>query len=211
MRKVAATDDHPLVVDGLKTLFDKAPGYEWAGGFYSALETLDKIAHVQPDLLFLDVALPDEDGIITCQKAKAMLPGIKIIAITSFSEVAIVKNMINKGADGYLLKTAGPDLILKAAGEVLAGVQFLDPEVQSLIVADSLSQKRGKSFVPRLTRREQEVLRLIAHEMTTPQIADKLCITSKTVESHRMNILQKLGAKNMAGLVRVAIEKGLIS
>ena len=199
MKKVAVTDDHPLVVDGLRILFNKSSQYEWAGGFYSGHETMEKIVLVQPDLLFLDVALPDGDGISLCQKIKSTLPKIKIIAITSFSELAIVKSMMHKGADGYLLKTAGHELILKAAAQV-----------QNLIVADSLNQKRTVGFIPKLTRREHEVLQLIADELTTPEIADRLCINHKTVESHRMNILQKFGAKNMAGLVRAAMEKGII-
>ncbi len=210
MKKVAVTDDHPLVVDGLRILFNKSSQYEWAGGFYSGHETMEKIVLVQPDLLFLDVALPDGDGISLCQKIKSTLPKIKIIAITSFSELAIVKSMMHKGADGYLLKTAGHELILKAAAQVLENMQFLDPEVQNLIVADSLNQKRTVGFIPKLTRREHEVLQLIADELTTPEIADRLCINHKTVESHRMNILQKFGAKNMAGLVRAAMEKGII-
>lgn len=210
MKKVSVTDDHPLVVDGLRTLFSKSSAYEWAGGYYSAQETLAEIANAQPDLHFLDVALPDEDGISICKKIKSMLPQIKIIVLTSFSEVAIVKSMMHKGADGYLLKTAGHELILEAAKQVLDGAQFLDPEVHSLIVADSLNQKRPRSFIPKLTHREHEVLQLIACEMTTSEIADKLCINHKTVESHRMNILQKFGVKNMAGLIRTAMEKGLI-
>lgn len=210
MKKIVVTDDHPLVINGLQSLFEGLPDYEWMGGFTSGKETLEKIPLLQPDLLFLDVALPDADGISLCKEIKAALPHIKIIALTSFADVAIVRNMIAKGADGYLLKSADQDLILQASQSVLSGKQFLDPDVQQTLIASSLHQHQQTGFLPRLTRREQEVLHLIADEMTTPEIADKLCINHKTVESHRMNLLQKLGVKNMAGLIRVAVEKGLI-
>ncbi|MFP4092674.1 MAG: response regulator [Cyclobacteriaceae bacterium] len=210
MIRIAVADDHPLVIDGLAGLFRNHPAYEWIGGFVTGKECLEKIRQCQPDLLFLDVALPDADGVTLCKELKEQLPAMKVIALTSFAEVAVVKNMLARGADGYLLKSADHKLILEAVEKVMSGQQFLDPEMQKMIIADSLGHKPRAEFIPRLTRREQEVLRLIAEEMTTSEIADRLYINHKTVETHRMNLIQKFGVKNMAGLIRAAMEKGLL-
>jgi DNA-binding NarL/FixJ family response regulator len=210
MIRIAVTDDHPLVVDGIRGIIEETPQYTWFGGFNTARATSEGLNLEQPDLLFLDINIPDLDGISLCAELIKAYPQLKIIALSSYSELPMVKKMLAQGARGYVLKTAGREVILTAMEQVLNNSQYLDPEIEKAIVSSSLNGKRQREFIPKLTRREKEVLRLIIEEYTTNEIADKLFLNHKTVESHRMNLIQKLGAKNTAGLVRIALEKSLL-
>ena len=137
--------------------------------------------------------------------------GRHIIMITGLTQPAIVKSAMRTGAAGFMLKNIQKDEILKGLGTVLSGETYIHNEIQQLIVADALYHHRpAKDYLPKLTRREKEVLELIMKEMTTQEIAESLFISVNTVETHRASLLQKTGAKNIAGLVRAAIEKGLV-
>jgi DNA-binding NarL/FixJ family response regulator len=135
---------------------------------------------------------------------------MKVVMLTSFEETALVKTAIRNGADGYLLKDASEQDFLSAVESVLKGEQYIQKNVQDLMLKEAMGQKKDTSYIPKLTRREKEILQLIVDEKTTQEIADTLFLSVSTVETHRMNLISKLGVKNVAGLVKLTLERGLL-
>ncbi len=172
--------------------------------------TLEGLSKQQPNILLLDINLPDGNGIDFCKQLMGLYPKMRIIALSSFSEIAFVKRILGNGASGYLLKNTSKEELVDAFRTVSEGGQYLQRDIQKKLLQSSLGQRRTASFIPKLTRREKEVLTAISAELTTQEIADKLFICVKTVETHRMNLISKLGARNSVGLVRIALEKGLL-
>jgi len=162
------------------------------------------------DVLLLDINLQEDDGVVLCKKYKKEFPDLKIISLTSFSQVSFIKAMLRNGADGYLFKNVNQEELILAIETVYSGERYLGKEVNESLIQDGLhTKRRNSSFIPKLTRREKEILSLIVDEHTNQQMADKLFISLSTVETHRMNICAKLGAKNTAGIVKNAIKFGL--
>ena len=135
---------------------------------------------------------------------------MKVVMLTSFEETALVKTALRNGADGYLLKDAAEQDFLSAIENVLKGEQYIQKNVQDLMLKEAMGQKKDTSYIPKLTRREKEILQLIVDEKTTQEIADTLFLSVSTVETHRMNLISKLGVKNVAGLVKLTLERGLL-
>lgn len=212
MIRFAILDDHPLVVEGIQSLFRTDEQVQPAWGTTSVQTCERLLAEVPVDVLLLDIHLDGADGIRLCRAYQHRFVGLRILMLTSYCETALVKTALQNGASGYLLKNAGYDELLTGICTASRGERYLPPQVQNFLLADALGQTSQQSitYFPDLTRRESEVLQLIVAELTTPEIADRLFITPKTVETHRMNLLQKLGARNTAGLVKIALEKGLI-
>lgn len=209
---IAIADDHPLVINGLKTVLKQFPQrfsllWEATNG-HEVLKNLEE--GVAPQVLLLDVQMPGKDGLETCKEIHQRYPHIHIIALTNFEDLFYVKSMMANGAQGYLLKTADIDVLLKAIETVSEGEDFFDEAIKQKLIQDSLSGKRKTGLAPLLTRREKEVLKLIINECTNAQIADALFLSLRTVEKHRTSLLQKLHVKNTAGLVKEAITKGLV-
>ena len=135
---------------------------------------------------------------------------MKIIMLTSFEETALVKTALRNGANGYLLKDATEQEFLAAVEVVLNGEQYIQKSVQELMLKEAMGQKKDTTYIPKLTRREKEILQLIVDEKTTQEIADTLFLSVSTIETHRMNLISKLGVKNVAGLVKLTLERGLL-
>jgi DNA-binding NarL/FixJ family response regulator len=209
---IAIADDHPLVLNGLKTVLNQfANRFQLLWEATNGKEVLQNLeSFFLPDVLLLDIQMPEKDGMETCKIINQKYPTIRIIALTNFEDVFYVKNMMKNGAQGYLLKTADIEVLLQAIETVYEGEEFFDEAIKSKLIQDSLFGKRRTGLTPLLTRREKEVLKFIIDENTTLQIADKLFLSLRTVEKHRTNLLQKLGVKNTAGLVKEAITKGLV-
>jgi DNA-binding NarL/FixJ family response regulator len=207
MIRVAITDDHLLVIKGLEELMRHLPGIVVVGSYLSIVETRNRIALDLPDMLFLDLNLPDGDGVTFCRELHGLYPNLKIIALTSFDRVSMVKGVMRNGASGYLLKNTSPEEVQEAIQTVDRGGQYLSPVLREAVIRSSLGQKMAGA--PDLTRREKEVLELIVHGCTTQEIAEKLFLSVKTVEAHRSHIMDKLGVRNAAGLVKAAIDQGL--
>jgi DNA-binding NarL/FixJ family response regulator len=209
MIKVAIVDDHQIVIEGIKILLDKHPDIVLEQTFNNLT---DFYAELNPaiNLVLLDINLPDGNGIDACKTIVQKYPNLKIIALTSFEESAFVKQILKNGALGYLLKNTDKKELTEAIDLVYKGFRYLPAPIQEMLLNDSLGKNSSKNLIPKLTSREKEVLELTSQEFTTEQIATKLFISNKTVESHKSNLFQKLGVKNSAGLVRVAFEKGLI-
>ncbi len=210
MIRVAITDDHLLIIKGLKELLSQLPDITLAGTFMTVEETRAGLSLVNPDVLLLDLNLPDGDGMLFCKEIKKDYPKLNVLALTTYNQAVLIKNVMRNGASGFLLKNTSLDELHDAIQTVHQGQQYLQQEVKHILLQHMIGEKRQQhTFQPVLSRREKEILQLIVNEHTTQEIAAKLFISIKTVESHRTHLMDKLGVRNLAGLVKVAIEKGL--
>lgn len=211
MIKVAITDDHFLIINGIKDLLSTIDGVSFAGGYLSAEATREGLQNTPADVLLLDINLPDGDGIHLCKELLKAHPDLKVVALTTYNQNVLVKNMMRSGAMGYLIKNTSKEELREAIFAANAGEQYVQADVKEALLRDALGSSRQRTtFRPTLTRRESEVLKLISEEMTSQEIAEKLFISPKTVETHRLNLLQKLGVRNTAGLVKEALHQGLL-
>lgn len=208
--KIAIADDHELIIRGFESMLQTFTDCTLIFTALSGESLLDQLARQQPDILLLDIQLPDQNGVDLCKIISGKYPAVRIMALTNLEETHYVKKMLRNGASGYLLKSADPATLLKALDTLSKGEQFIDDRLQKMLLAESITGKKKNTQVL-LTRRETEILRLIAEEYTNQQIADKLFISLRTVETHRLNISQKLNVKNTAGLVREAYLRNLVS
>ncbi|MAO07191.1 MAG: DNA-binding response regulator [Alteromonas sp.] len=208
MIKVLIVDDHKMVIEGMKLLLQNHPEIDVTDTALSGEEGIEKLETVNPDVILLDINLPGLNGIETCKKMIELQPNVKIIAISMHKESSLIKLMLSNGAKGYVLKNAGQDEVIEAITQVYQGKTYLDDTVNEIIVntVTKASKKSQQSPFPSLSRREKEILELILEEHTTQEIAEKLFISFGTVETHRRNMLIKTGARNTAGLVRIALE-----
>jgi len=207
MIKVLIVDDHKMVIEGMKLLLQNQSEIEVVGTALNGFEGIEKMQEVNPDVVLLDINMPEMNGIETCKKMLKITPEVKIIAISMHKESSLIKLMLASGAKGYVLKNAGQDEVIDAIKEVYKGKVFLDDTVNEIIVGSiAKSNTKQSSPFPSLSRREKEILGLIIDEFTTQEIAEKLFISFGTVETHRRNMLIKTGARNTAGLVRIALE-----
>ena len=210
MIHVFIIDDHQMVIDGLELLLQHNKSIKVVGTATSGEEGIKTLPKVNPDVLLLDINMPGINGIDTCKALLKEFPNLKVVAISMHKESSLIKMMLSNGAKGYVLKNAGQEEVIKAIETVYNGKMYLDQTVNDIVVNSVVSNsKKKQSPFPSISRREKEVLQLILDEHTTQEIADKLFISFGTVETHRRNMLIKLGAKNTAGLVRIALEYGL--
>lgn len=202
--RVFITDDHYMVIEGIRSLLEGEPSIEWIGHAMNANSCLAFLENNQPDVLLLDINLPDKNGIELCKEILTNYPNIKILALSSFDQLSYITRIIESGAVGYLLKNAGKEEIIEGIKSVMAGEKFLSAEAKKVM-------KNAKNIdFPVLTRREKEVLQQIADGMTNNQIAEKLFISPTTVDTHRSSILSKFDVKNTANLIKKAMEFGLL-
>jgi len=207
MKRIFVIDDHPMVLEGLKMLLGNIEGLVVSGTAENAYQALELLKMSLPDVILCDINLPDTNGIDLTKQIKDLYPSVKILGLSTFNERSYITRMMQNGASGYLLKNAAKEEILEAIDAVMAGKKYLSFEV-----TDMLLQNPAEAAAPIaiLTRREKEVLGLIAEGLTNPEIAEKLFVSPLTVDSHRKNLLHKLQAKNTAALVAVAVKNGLI-
>lgn len=209
---IVVLDDHLLITEAIEKITADNPAYVFSGGFHR-FSDLQK--HIQqegvPAFLLLDINLNGEDGIALCKQLSKQYPTLKIIMLTGLTQAAIVKNAIKNGAHGFMLKNMQRAELWECLHQVKNGSTYLHKEIEKILLQNSLDIKKPETgYIPKLSRREKEVLELIMQEMTTQEIANALFISVNTVETHRSGLLSKLGAKNIAGLVKISIEKGLL-
>jgi DNA-binding NarL/FixJ family response regulator len=201
--KLLIVDDHRILVAGLKKLFENSATVQVTGVAFSGKECRSAIIKELPDVILLDINLPDASGIDLCKEIKSQHPEIKIVALSSFNEYAIVRRMLENGASGYVVKNAMPEEIKMSIEMAANNASFLCEEI------DLLMRKRSKNPIW-LTPREKELLKLIVDGFTNHEIAEKMFLGVETINSYRKNLLIKLGAKNTAILVRMALEEKLV-
>ena len=210
MIKVAICDDHTMVLRGIETMLEDSDMIIITATYNLGKQLLAEIDNNLPNVLLLDINLPDSNGIELCRELIKKHPQLLIIGLSNYSETGFIKNMLRNGAKGYLLKNTDKQELILAITTVHKGGTYLPRNIQDILLNESIGNPSQISFIPKLTRRETEVLHLIAKEHTNQEIAELLFISTKTVESHRNNLIQKLGVRNTAGLIRVALEKGLL-
>ena len=212
MIKILIADDHKMFVDGIESILAEEDDIEVTAKCYDGAAVFEHLDDV--NLLLLDVNLPKMNGIEVCKKLFEVKPDIKVLALSMFNEESFVTEILNNGAQGYILKNTGRIELLKAIRTVFSGQSYFSEAVTQTImkslVKNNTKPSDKKLNIPKISRREKEVLQLIVEEFTTQEIANKLFISLKTVESHRSSLLAKLNARNTAGLVRIAIENNLI-
>lgn len=202
--KVFIVDDHYMVIEGIRSLLQNEKDIEWTGHATHAASCLAFLQHQLPDVILMDISMPDKSGIDLCREVKEKYPSVFIIGLSTFNQQSFIQKMMDNGASGYVLKNATKEELLEGIEAVMKGKIYLSDEA-----AQSL-RKNSNSETPVLTRREKEVLELIAEGMTNNEIAAKLYIGVTTVDTHRKNLLTKLEAKNTASLVRLATQLQLI-
>jgi DNA-binding NarL/FixJ family response regulator len=207
---IAIADDHLLVINGLKAMLEKFDTMPVLFAATTGEDLLDHLTRHQPDVLLLDIQMPDISGIDLCKTVHKRYPAIRIIALTNFEQSSYVKQMVRNGAAGYLLKNIDGKTLVKAIETVMQNKPYIQEQIQHNMLNEALSGTKVTSGGVSLTKREVEILGLIAREHTNQQIADQLFISVRTVETHRVNLTQKLGVHNTAGLVKEAYKRGLI-
>lgn len=203
MITVHITDDHKMLVEGLCSSIGESEVATVSGVSYSLAETRKALAFQQPDVLLLDLNLPDGSGIDFCREMQQKYPAVKILVLTTHDEYSVAKRVMDNGASGYILKNALSEEVIAGIEAVMNGELFLCEEI------DLLMKKEAEKAIW-LTAREQEMLRLIVDGYTNQEIAEKLFLGVETIKTYRKNLIFKLGARNSMVLVRMAIEKKLI-
>jgi len=208
--KIAIADDHPLVINGLRHILSNSADMEIIDSYNNGVELLAGIADKEPDVLLLDVQMPGQTGDELAVIISEQYPMIKMLALTNLDNVYYIKNMMRSGVHGYILKTTREEILLEAIRTVYNGEQYLEPVLKEKVLVDALQAKRQVYADPILSRREKEVLQFIAANLTSQQIADKLFVSKRTIDNHRLNLMVKLDVKNGAALIKKAIQLGLI-
>ncbi|MDR0799665.1 MAG: response regulator transcription factor [Dysgonamonadaceae bacterium] len=203
MIKVAIVDDHHIVLDGMEKIIAESGIAVLTGKTGTVAGCREMLKAGQPDVLMLDVGLPDGSGMDLCPQLKAEYPAMNILMLTSYAEYTVISHTLNNGASGYILKNAMPEEIVEGIRAVASGKRFLCEEVDILL-------KKEKSHSIVLTRREHELLKLITQGLTSTEIADKVCLGYETVRSYRKNLHIKLGAHNIVELTRIALDRKLV-
>lgn len=203
--KLFIVDDHYMVIEGIRSLIQHAPHIEWLGHAMKAESCLSFLKLQQPDVILMDINLPDTDGIRLCKMVKEQYPSIFILGLSTFSQSSFIQRMMESGASGYLLKNASEQEILEAIDTVMHGKEYLSEDTSVIL------QKASTRPVPMVTRRELQVLELIAEGLTNNEIAEKIFVSVTTVETHRKNLLLKFGARNVAELVKLAFYHKIIN
>lgn len=203
--KILLADDHFLVLEGLEILLSTFEFVVKTQGVLSYMELKNILEKENFDVLLLDIHFGRHDGREIIQEIRQLAPDIKIIALTSLSDSKTIKSSINAGFDGYLLKIDGREDIEKSLKAVTNNEKYFSSKTQQVFFETQTSRNKAE-----LTKREKEVLQLIVQEKTTKEIAEQLCLSDKTIETHRGNIMLKLEVKNIAGMVKKAIMQGLV-
>jgi DNA-binding NarL/FixJ family response regulator len=207
---VTLTDDHPVVINGIQKMLAEYDHITVCDTCRDGETLLSSLAIRQPDVLLLDIQMKGMQGDELARMVTALYPQIAILALTNLDQTFHVRNMFLNGAKGYILKTTEPNDLIHAIETVYKGNQYIDSCLREHMLQDMLETRAVKNNIPALTKRETEILGMIANEMTSPEIAKKLFVSLSAVENHRLNLLFKLNVKNSVGLVKKAIHLGLV-
>jgi DNA-binding NarL/FixJ family response regulator len=211
--KILLADDHQIVRQGLRNLLEKEPDLVVVAEADDGRSAVRLARDIRPEVIIMDVAMPDLNGIEATRQIISEMPKIKVIALSMYADRRFVLNMLKAGACGYLLKDCAYEELVQAVRVVLAHKSYLSPGVTDIVVRDYMqgSLPQEASVFSRLSPREQEVLQLLSEGKSTNQIADRLHVSIKTVETHRQQVMHKLNMHTVAELTKYAIREGLTS
>lgn len=208
--KLLIADDHTMFLQGIISLLEQEQNITIVGKAINGIEALEIVKKTDVDFIILDISMPEMDGIELSKILKKNHPTIKILIVSTHSNVMIISRLIRIGVNGYLLKNAEKQDLLKAINIIASGENYFAEELEEKHFNNSIKIEKQISNLAELSSREKEILILIAQEYNTAEIAEKTFISLNTVNTHRRNLLSKLNAKNTAGLVKYAVENGLV-
>ena len=212
MIKLLIIDDHPLVIDGIKTMLNDVGYIQIVHASKTGADALKFLAdNSDIDVILLDINLPDTDGLRLCQLIREQNKTSRILGLTYVNEAGIITQLIKKGGNGYLLKSMERSELIEAINRVLDGEIYLSKAANEKIIQQLQGNHKSIDDIPTLTRREKEILTLLSEGLTSNEIADKLFLSSYTVDTHRKNMLQKFNVHNTQALLRVAQSLNLMS
>jgi DNA-binding NarL/FixJ family response regulator len=212
--RIVLAEDHTILREGLRALLSADPSFEIIGEAQNGREAVRCVEKLEPDLLLMDLSMPRMSGMDAIREIKKRYPEIKIIALTVHKTEEYLLTTLKAGADGYVLKDATHEELVMAIKSVMGGKSYLSPGVSEKVIEgylDGRESNRTASPWETLSQREREVLKLIAEGFKNKEIAEDLCISLKTVEKHRANLMKKLDLHNAAGLTVYAVQKGLVN
>ncbi len=208
--RVLLVDDHRIITDGLQVLLGPVPDVECVGVAANGEEALFSLAHVPAHVVLMDLDMPVMDGVEATERIRREYPGTKVVVLSMHEESAMVKKLMEIGADGYLVKNCGRDELLLAIRSVHAGHQHFGSALLEGLLDQKKEAAAQSSLLKDLSEREVEVLAALAEGLTNKDIGERLFISPRTVDTHRTNLMKKLETHNVAGLVRIAIKAGLV-
>lgn len=210
--KVIVVDDHQLFREGIVTLLFSAENIEVVAQAEDGLDAIEKAKHYKPDVVLLDISMPRMNGIEATKKLKTLIAGIKVVCLSMHSEKQYVKDVLEAGADGYLLKNCTYRQLTDAIQSVYEGKKYLSEDITGMVISGYLTKSGSEaSEYEKLSVREKEIFRLFAEGKTTREIGELLFISVKTVNTHKQNILVKLELKSNSDLVKYALKNQLIN
>ncbi|UWX58821.1 response regulator transcription factor [Chryseobacterium oranimense] len=203
---IVIVDDHPIVIEGLKMMLNSQLGFTVSKSFTSGLELIDFIRNHKVDIILLDITLPDSNGTELCREIKKISPATSVIMFSNRSERSIIMQSVQNGASGYILKNTSIDELVECIQGAYSGNIVFCEEIRHIISKPS----QNDFLVPRLTKREKQILQMVAEGKTSITIADELFLSPLTVDTHRKNLLQKFQAKNSTELISLALQQNMI-
>ena len=210
MLRLMIADDHQMFIDGIRSLLAGEPEIEVVAQALNGYEILTQLAEQPADIVLMDITMPQMSGIEATRIIRQKYPHIHILMLTMHEGISFIREVMEAGASGYILKNTDKKELMRAIGTVAAGGKYFGMQVTAALVQHMQQQAAEPAdSPPQLSAREREILLLITREYTTAEIAEALSIGTQTVETHRKNLLRKLNARNIAGLVRYALENGL--
>lgn len=211
--RVILADDHKLFIEGIAGMLSAVEGIEIAGKAHTGKDALQMTLDKKPDLVVLDITMPDMYGIEVTRKIKAKLPDVKILILSMHLDLRMIIEVLQAGADAYTLKDSGPSELLTAVKNVLAGKMYLSSKVIKLLVRDYISKHSVPLSLEQLkdlSARERQVLSLISESKSIKEIAEELHISRSTADTHKANLMRKLGCENTNELIRFAMREGIV-
>ena len=209
--RVLLVDDHPVVRMGISSCLARHPHLQVVGEAADGLEALAKARELLPDIVLLDIDLPQMSGLVVADVLRKELPNIKVLILSMYQRADYLPRILQSGARGYVLKETSPEELAKAIETVIAGECYFSPEIARLALNQLVQGNGNGPDLAALTNREREVLVLVAEGLSNKEIANNLNVGVRTVETHRERIMRKLAIHSVAGLTRFAIAKGLIT
>lgn len=213
--RILIVDDHQLIINGIRAMLEPIETFSIVGEANDGKEAILKAVELTPDVIIMDISMPELSGFESSQIILKKLPNTKILALTQHEESEYVMQMMNAGAFGYLLKNTRKEEFIEAIKTVSRGEKYFGKKISDLLLNNLIQSKQNNKEEDKaevkLTKREKEIIQKIAEELSNQQIADKLNISLRTVETHRRNIMQKLDVNNAVSLIRYAVQNHLVS